>query len=97
VKKDIQTLSVLFPLVFLLSLSACTAETYGNPLKDFTAKELVGVWEARYGEDRIDQITIREDGLYQQIYENKRTNYRFETGWHPLRLEKVSNGSILID
>jgi hypothetical protein len=96
VKNYLPKLSILLLLGFLLGVSACTAETYEDPPNDLSVSDLVGTWETRYGKDRIDIITIREDGMFQQFYENKKTNYRFTTNWDPLRLENLSNRSVYI-
>jgi hypothetical protein len=96
VKKILLKLSIFLLLGFLLGISACTAGTYDDPPSDLSVSDLVGTWEARYGKDITDKITIREDGMYQQLYENKRTGYRYETSWDPFRIEYLSNRSIYI-
>ena len=52
--------------------------------------------ETRYGKDITDTITIREDGKYQQFYENKNTNYRYKTSWDLVRIENLSNRGVYI-
>jgi len=86
---------VLFFLFATSNLTSC-ASYYRNPSQDLLETELEGTWEAHYGMNRIDRITIRKDGTFTQTYEDEQTNYQFKTNWNSWWLEYLDDGSVYI-
>jgi hypothetical protein len=63
-----------------------------STLKEF---DLVGTWQAKYGVERIDTITLREDGTYKQVYRQP-DGYFYESPWNRWYLEYRPSGWIYV-
>ena len=89
--------SLLAPLLLVILgwIWGCKAN-FGNLPRDLEESDLVGVWEASYGRNRTDRLIIKEDGTYKQTFEDRETNYAFETDWNPWRLEELPDGRVYI-
>ena len=98
IRKDYLIRFSIFLLVFLGVSLACmaTASGYENPSKDMKESDLVGVWETHYGKNTTDTITILDDGIYKQKYQDTSNSYVFETDWSPYWLENRPDGSVYI-
>jgi hypothetical protein len=75
---------VIIFIILVITTLCCAAESYTNPPRKLQLTDLVGVWEVHYSKTRIDQLTIRTDGLYKQVYQNTETGYLYETDWDPV-------------
>ena len=77
-------IALLSPIIIVIlgGMWGCKA-TFGNPPRDLEESDLVGVWEANYGKNRTDRLIVKEDGTYNQTFEDRENNYAFETDWNP--------------
>jgi hypothetical protein len=73
------------------------------PPGDVAPSELAGVWHACYSGDDVDTLTIRQDGTFQQVHEEREYDpsskrivllQRFETTWNTWRLERFEDGRV---
>ena len=90
-----QTL-IFLAITFLAVGLACSYSGLMNPDLGLSRSDLIGTWETSYGKGITDQIQIREDGTYKQIYTNTKIDYSFETGWNEWHLEAFSDGRVWI-
>lgn len=60
----------------------------------FKETDLVGTWVASYSLNDRDILTLREDGTYQQIYENPDAGQRYESNWQEWWVERRESGYI---
>ena len=84
--------------VLALSMLGClsTAASFKNPDKNIKVSDLAGTWEAHYGKGNSDTLTLRDDGTYQQRYEEADTGYLFETPWNRWWMEYLQNGQVRV-
>lgn len=66
---------------------------YSNPPATFQDSDLVGTWEAHYG-DRVDRLIIRIDGTFKQIYRDR--DYAYETPWNKWWVERLPDGRVRV-
>jgi len=90
--REDKKLSVFLVFIVMLMLMACGV-SYSNPLEAFHDLDLVGTWEAHYWKDVVDQLIIREDGLFKQIYRDG-TGYVYETPWNEWWVEHFPDGRV---
>ncbi|MCP4370440.1 MAG: hypothetical protein GY797_20360 [Deltaproteobacteria bacterium] len=84
-------------IITSIPLGCCFA---GIPLGSYEASppdvlretDLVGMWQAQYGTSRIDKITLKADGTYQQIFEAPLDEYYFKSDWNKWYVEYSSSG-----
>ena len=95
-KRNILLTSFLFLVLLLVLIQTSCAPYFENPPTNLQKSDLVGVWETKYGNGRIDRIIIRDDDTFKQIYSDDNTNYTFETPWNKWWLEKTSEGMVRI-
>ncbi len=98
--------TILTILLCLLAMAlACTVSgptpypAELNPPDTFGPENLVGTWQATYGPTRIDTLTIKADGTYQQVFTTSGGeigDYHWESGWNKWRLEKRPSGCVYI-
>ena len=90
----IQALTILiFTSAILIGCNA----PWSPPPESFQQDHLVGTWETKYGNQRSDQLIIKPNGTFKQIYSEQDTNsggYRFETPWNSWRLEESYDGQV---
>lgn len=64
--------------------------------KSFSEADLVGKWIAEYsGGDSIDELQIRSDGTYKQLFSSK-GDLNFESGWQEWSIEYSQKGYALL-
>lgn len=81
-------------LIFVLVITSCGGGC-GGPPKAFKESDLVGTWQANYGVDRIDTITLKADGTFQQVYREP-SGYFYESPWNKWYVEYRSSGRIYV-
>jgi len=88
--------SLLVP--FLPSDPACRDAPYSNPPASFAESDLVGTWQTTYHEIGVDQLEIKGDGTFKQVYEERLayilTLYRYETPSNRWWLERFPDGRV---
>lgn len=97
--KKLQPSILLIILVLVMLIASCTTDISksSNPPETLQEFDLVGTWMANYGSYRgIDRLVLREDGLFQQTYENPRDGYVFQTSWNQWRLDHLADGRVRI-
>lgn len=77
-------------IIFCLSLTACNSD-YRLPTQDIDPAKLLGSWQAHYGKDAIDTITLYADNSFKQTYLNQSQSYLFEITGSEWSLESRSN------
>ncbi len=87
-------LPVLFVWIFLVQLLIGCQTSHPGPPKDFQLNLLDGVWEARYSAEEVDQLVIRSDGTYKQVF--RRGQRLIESEWHYWELEHLDSGNTRI-
>ncbi len=87
---------ILLPILVLLGCFVVMPHGDGNesipPPPTFDETDLVGTWQATYGTKRIDRITLKSDGTYQQVFQAPNANYFYESPWNKWYVEYSSNG-----
>lgn len=78
-------------LLFLYPITACGYEFVPPPI-NFDESDIVGTWQTRYGITRIDTITLKSDGTYQQKFEAPEINYVYESPWYEWHIEYSTSG-----
>jgi len=82
---------ILFILTLLVA-SGCRAP-YSNPVETFEESDLVGTWEVHYSERRFDELILRADGTFKQVYQDNTVNgYVYETPWNKWWMERFPDG-----
>lgn len=61
------------------------------PPESFQESDLVGTWVARYAYG-TDTLILKEDGTYQQIYDNPQTGDYYESDWQEWWVEYRESG-----
>jgi hypothetical protein len=83
-------------LIFLVLLNSGCAAFYKNPPESFQSSDLEGIWRTHYGSQVTDQLIIKSDGTYKQIYEDSKINYFFETPWNKWWVENSQDGRMYL-
>jgi hypothetical protein len=67
---------------------------YACPALPQTFKEtdLIGTWVTSYSLNDQDILILREDGIYQQIYDDPDAGQRYESDWHEWWIERRESG-----
>ena len=82
-------------LSILISMASACKVPYSNPPITFQDFDLVGTWEARYMEWGVDELTLRADGTFKQIYKDRNVkDYVFETPWSEWWVERFPDGRV---
>jgi hypothetical protein len=84
---------VLGSFIFILVL-ACGI-SYSDRPQTLEESDLIGVWQAEYGVDRVDTLTLKADGTYQQIY-SEPNGYFYESPWNKWFVEHRASGKIYV-
>lgn len=72
-------------------------ENSENPPATFQMSDLVGTWEADYSLPRgHDELALRADGTFKQIYKNQQEDYVYETPWNEWSVERFSDGRVYV-
>jgi hypothetical protein len=103
-RKEIRTALLVFLLLTACSCRSCCAvlvphleQPYSNPSATLGESELVGIWEARYMEWGFDELILKPDGTFKQVYrELTRENYTYETPWNEWWVERFSDGRVRV-
>ncbi|NIN63946.1 MAG: hypothetical protein GTO63_04360 [Anaerolineae bacterium] len=83
---------VLLCGVPLNSIRECLEAPYSNPPSSFRDSDLLGTWEAHYGQS-IDRVILKADGTFKQVYEdNYVEGYVYETPWNAWSVERFPDG-----
>ena len=69
-----------------------------SPLPEtFQESDLIGTWQSRYYPGVVtDTLILREDGTYQQIYDNDRTGDHYTSSWNRWYVEYRSSGGLYL-
>jgi len=79
--------------VFALLLTSSCKAPYSNPTETFKDSNLVGTWEAHYGEWGFDRLILKADGTFKQMYQdNTVKGYVYETPWNKWWVERFTDG-----
>lgn len=62
----------------------------------FNEQTVVGTWQANYGNDSVDQLVIRSDNRYKQVFHRSADELSFETDWKNWWIEERKDGGILL-
>lgn len=62
------------------------------PPEVFKETDLIGTWQARYGTSRIDKLTLKADGTYQQLFQAPLDGYYYKSDWNKWYVEYSSSG-----
>lgn len=63
----------------------------------FGEDDLVGTWQAIYFPNQVtDTLVLRENGMYQQVYENRRIDYYYTSEWNHWYVEHRSSGGLYL-
>jgi hypothetical protein len=74
----------------------CLQAPYQNPPSDFQENDLVGTWQAHYGQS-VDMLVLSGDGSFQQVYQDGHAdNYVYETAWNDYDLERFADGRVRV-
>lgn len=80
----------------LESIRECLEAPYWNPPPAFREGDLVGTWEARYGQS-IDRLIFNVDGRFRQIYEDRyMQDYVYESSWNDWWAERFPDGRVRV-
>ena len=60
----------------------------------FKETDLIGTWVTSYSLDDQDILTLKEDGIYQQIYDDPDAGQRYESDWQEWWIERRESGYI---
>jgi hypothetical protein len=60
----------------------------------FQINDLIGTWQAKYGDGSTDTLIIQGDGKYKQIYNDPSSKLSFESGLLDWQAEKRESGFI---
>jgi len=94
--KRSEWLSMLVSVVVVLTAAGCEAR-YSNPPPTFQDSDLMGTWEARYSERRVDTLIFRADGTFKQIYHDGTVEgYVYETPWNEWWVERFPDGRVQV-
>jgi hypothetical protein len=87
----------LFILV-TITLSTCSElADSANPPATFQESDLAGTWVAVYGMTTgVDELVLREDKTFKQIYRNAEADYTYETTWTEWSLELFPDGRVRV-
>lgn len=91
VTKSFRTITLLILGSFILIVNACSTKPV-NPSPSLMISDLAGTWTTQYTLGTTDTITINSDGTFNQLYEDTRKEYVFNSGWNQLTLEKLTSG-----
>lgn len=105
-ERDFKTVTVAATLSILFCAACLTGCKFSpgaeeeqswrcNPLpSSFQEEDLIGTWQSTYYPGIItDTLLLREDGTYQQIYENQDTGEHYVSSWSQWRIEQSSAGT----
>ncbi len=65
---------------------------YTPPPSTFTEADLVGTWQAKYGNANVETLVLKSDGTYQQVFDAPESDYFHESPWSNWNLEYSSTG-----
>lgn len=83
-------------LVLTICACICGGEDTSVWLEEPEAPDLVGIWEAHYPLDNgVEVLVFREDGTYQQAYEN-REGYLYVSDWSEWTISRAVNGRVWV-
>jgi len=72
----------------------CLQAPYQNPSSELQETDLVGTWQAHYGQS-VDTLVLSGDGSFQQIYQDGyAADYVYETAWNDYDLERFADGRV---
>ena len=86
-------------LLPLISVPETSKEDWRcSPLPEtFQESDLVGTWQARYFPRAVtDTLTLREDGTYQQVYQDDLANYYYTSPWNRWYAEHRPSGGLYL-
>jgi len=89
----------LVPLVLLVVLACALGSEaqYSNPPPTFQNSDLVGTWEAHYMEWGSDELILKADGAFKQVYQDHTVEgYVYETPWNRWWVERFSDGRVRV-
>ncbi len=87
-----------FLTLCLLSMLLFSCQNYGNQNNspsNFKVNDLVGRWKAVYGNNRVDNLIIKENGTYKQIY-SEPNGYNYEGSWNKWYIEYGNKNKIYL-
>lgn len=89
--------AIFFVWMIIFCCWSCRLPDVGldKPPNTFKESDLVGTWQAKYGVERIDTITLKADGTYQQIY-RQLDGYSYESPWNKWYVEYRPTGWIYV-
>ncbi len=89
------TLLLLLGCQVIITLSTAEISKSKNPPATLQESDLIGTWKADYGSyGGIDEVILRADGTFKQIYESPREDYVFESPWNKWWLERFADGRV---
>jgi len=103
-KKSTSKLRRLLPILVLtvvvwpsccISLLPHLGQPYSDPPAGLRCSDLVGTWEARYGRQGVDRLTLSDDGTFRQTYQDWIVEgYSYETPANEWWLERSDDGRV---
>jgi hypothetical protein len=79
--------------ILVFSCQSCSNLDY-RP-QNFEEIDLVGTWEAVYGNNRVDNLIVKQDRTYKQIY-NEPNGYSYESPWNSWYVEYRDKGGVYL-